>query len=103
MSTTNIIQELILFYITENYNQYLKDHKIKKIPENEIKTVITELYDKKKDHLQQFLKNSLKEIMKDDYIGDLPLLNICSDIFNDDELCKNRLIIEIIHHQKNKV
>ena len=100
MSSINLIQELILFYVTENYNQYLKENNIESIPEENIPSVISELYDKKKDHLKKFLKESLKELMKDDYIGDLAVLNICSDIFNDDKLCKNKLILEIKKYQK---
>ena len=37
--------------------------------------------------------------MKDDYIGDLALLNICNEIFEDDELCINRLTLEIKNFQ----
>ena len=33
--------------------------------------------------------------MKDDYCGDLIVINICTDIFNDDELCINRITREI--------
>ena len=47
------------------------------------------------------LKDSLKEIMEGEYIGDLMVNSICYDIFNDDELCKNRLMMEIrIYQQK---
>ena len=38
--------------------------------------------------------------MKDDYIGDLFVNNICIEIFRDDELCTNRIIQEIKNYQK---
>ena len=40
--------------------------------------------------------------MKDEYIGDQTLSNICREIFSDDELCKNRLVMEIKNYQKTK-
>lgn len=95
MSNQKIIEELILFYVKENYNNYLQEKKIDKIPTDNIRSVVEEIYTSRKDHLKDFLKLSLKEIMKDDYCGDLVVINICTDIFNDDELCINRITREI--------
>ena len=96
-----LIQDLIFFYVKENYKKHLEDNKLEIIPDNNISGIIDSIYIDKKKHLQQFLKDSLKEIMKDEYIGDLVVNNICYDIFNDDELCKNRLVMEIkIYQQK---
>lgn len=95
MSNQKIIEELILFYVKENYNNYLKDKKIDKIPTDNIKSVVEQIYTSRKDHLKDFLKLSLKEIMKEDYCGDLVVINICTDIFNDDELSINRITREI--------
>ena len=39
--------------------------------------------------------------MGEDYIGDLFVNNICNDIFRDDELCTNRIIMEIKNFQRN--
>tara|TARA_Y100001936_G_C15909695_1_gene577873 strand:+ start:328 stop:642 length:315 start_codon:yes stop_codon:yes gene_type:complete len=96
-----LVQDLILFYVKENYNIYLRDHKIKKIPEDKLDSVISELYSQRKDHLKEFIKSSLEKIMKDDYVGDLVINNMLIDIFRDDELCKNRIKIEITEYQKN--
>jgi hypothetical protein len=94
-----LIQDLIFFYVKENYKKYLEINNLKLIHENKIPSVIDELYIDKKHKLKPFLKSSLKEILKDDYMGDLVVDNICYDIFNDDQLCKNRLIIEIKLYQ----
>ena len=102
MSTNKLIQDLILFYVKENYNKYLEEHKLKIIPEKEIENVISQLYVSKKEHIQTFLKSSLQQLMKDEYIGDQTLSNICREIFSDDDLCKNRLIMEIKNYQKTK-
>lgn len=95
-----LIQDLIFFYVKENYNKYLKDNKINSIVDDKIPEVIESLYTEKKNHIKVFLKDSLKEIMKEEYIGDLVVDNICFDIFNDDDICKNRLIMEIRLYQK---
>ena len=101
MSSTNkLIQDLILFYVQENYNNYLTKNNIQNIPEKDIKDVVISIYSNKIDHLKEFLKSSLKEVMKEEYIGDLALLNICNEIFEDDELCINRIILEIQNYQK---
>ena len=92
---TEILQDLILFYVKENYKKYLEEKNIDKIPTNQIKNAVEEIYTQRKDHLKDFLKISLKKVMKDDYCGDLIVINICTDIFNDDELCINRITREI--------
>ena len=64
MSSTNkLIQDLILFYVQENYNNYLTKNNIQNIPEKDIKDVVISIYSNKKDHLKVFLKSSLKEVM----------------------------------------
>ena len=103
MSGTNkLIQDLIMFYVKENYNHHLQKNNLEKIEINDIRPVVVSIYTDKKDHLKDFLKTSLKELMKDDYIGDLALLNICNEIFEDDDLCVNRLTMEIENYQKEK-
>ena len=103
MSGTNkLIKDLIMFYVKQNYNHYLSKNNLDKIPNDKIKEVVKSIYSDKKDHLKRFLKTSLKELMKDDYIGDLALLNICNEIFEDDDLCVNRLTMEIENYQNEK-
>ena len=98
----NLIQDLTIFFVKENYKKYLSDKKLKVIPEIEIEKIIHKIYFDKKKKLKDFLKNSLKEILKDDYIGDLVLENIFTEFFNDECLCKNRLILEIkLYQQKS--
>ena len=98
-NTSRLIQDLILFYVKENYNHYLKENELEKIPDDQIKNVVDTIYTNKKEHLKEFLKESLKSLMKDEYIGDLALLNICNEIFDDDQLCINHLVYEINNYQ----
>lgn len=96
-----LVRDLLFIYAKENYNIYLKEHKLEKIPEAEIRNVISGFYINRKDHIKNFLKESLVSIMEEDYIGDLFVNNICNEIFSDDELCINRLTLEINNYQKN--
>ena len=93
------VQELIMFYIKENYKQYIKEKNIDKIPTSELKQVISTMYTEKKQHLRVFLKSSLKQITKDEYPGDIVVDGICNDIYADNELCINRLVLEIKNYQ----
>ena len=70
------VKDLIIFYVKENYNKYLCDNNLKIIEKEKIKEVISDLYYSKKDHLKQFVKDSLKELWKDDYPGDLIIDNV---------------------------
>ena len=98
------VKDLIIFYVKENYNNYLKENNLSFIrDEQQLKNVIESLYDSNKNHLKQFLKDSLKEILQEDYPGDLVINNICYEIFEDDDLCKNRVFVEIKIHQENNI
>ena len=95
------IKDLIIFYVKENYNNYLKTNNIDKIPENDINIVIEDIYLKNKKHIKSFIKSSLKELYKNECPSDLILDNILQDIFSDDRLCINKLNKEIIKYQDN--
>ena len=94
------IKDLIFFYIKTNYENYLKINEITHIEEDKIESTISSLYEERKEHLKTFIKKSLKELLKDECPSDLVILNVLSSIFDDDELCKNRLIVEIKLHQQ---
>ena len=94
------IKELIQFYVRTNYENYLKEKSLQLIADEDIPNVITQLYTDRKDHLKIFLKESLRQLMGPDYPGDLAVLNILVSVFEDDQLCINRLIMEINVYQE---
>ena len=103
MSLQKNIRDLIHFYVKTNYEAHLSENDIKIIPEEEIEGVIKKLYDDRKTHIQEFILESLKTLYKDkmgEYPGDSTIKNILLNIFQDDELCKTRLISEIKLHQQ---
>jgi len=97
------VKDLVIFYVKENYNNYLKENKIEKIDKDKIKSVISDLYYPKKDHLKQFVKDSMKELWKDEYPGDLVIDNIFFSIYQDDKFNINRICVEIELHQENNM
>ena len=95
------IRDIIHFYVNENYKNYLKTNNLETIQEDNIPNVVDELYTQKKEHIQVFVKDSLKIMLKDEIPEEYIINNLLSEIFRDDELCKNRLTMEIkIHQQK---
>tara|TARA_Y100000593_G_C4125134_1_gene244604 strand:+ start:195 stop:521 length:327 start_codon:yes stop_codon:yes gene_type:complete len=102
-TSLKLIKDLVIFYVKENYNAYLLEKKIKTIENSDLDSVIDLLYTQKKEHLKEFIKNSMKELLKDEHPGDLLINNIIMDIFRDDILCKTTLKTEIELYQKNNL
>lgn len=102
MSTINkLIHELTIFYVKTNYDNYLKINNLDFISDDKIPSVVDELYNNdKKEHLKQFIINSLNELLKDECPDRLVLKQILNDGLSDDELCKEKLILEIKIYQK---
>jgi len=102
-TSLKLIKDLIIFYVKENYTVYLLEKNIKTIENSDLNSVIDLLYTQKKEHLKEFIKNSMKELLKDEHPGDLLINNIIMDIFRDDILCKTTLKTEIELYQKNNL
>jgi hypothetical protein len=106
MSLQQTIKDLIFFYVKSNYEKYLTENDMKTIPDSEIDNIINKLYDQRKSHIQVFIKDALKQLYKNkiaEYPGDQTITNILLNIFQDDNLCKNRVIIEIKLHQASLI
>lgn len=102
-TSLKLIKDLVIFYVKENYTAYLLEKNIKTIENSDLNSVIDLLYTQKKEHLKEFIKNSMKELLKDEHPGDLLINNIIMDIFRDDILCKTTLKTEIELYQKNNL
>ena len=53
------IRDLIHYYVKENYNHHLQKNELTFIKEEDIPTVVDQLYTVKKDHIKVFVKDSL--------------------------------------------
>ena len=99
MSYQKNIRDLLVFYVKTNYEQYLKEHNLQFISNHELSSIIDTLYIERKPHIKVFIKESLKELLKNDYPGDCLIDSIIREIFSDDQVCKERLYIEIEAYQ----
>ena len=99
------IGKIILYYIKKQYNEYLLIHKIEKIPEDNIKQVVTEFYNDKEKDLKKFIRNTMRKNFKD-YDLNLTLKTgteeIILEIFNDKEISISKVSLEISNYQKSK-
>ena len=97
------IKDIISFYIRENYKHYLSSNEIKTIDDDKIPDVVNQLYIEKKVHIQVFVKDALQTMLKEEMPEEYIVNNLLSEILRDDELCINRIIMEIrIHQNKEK-
>ena len=102
MSSLKMIKDLVIFYVKTNYEEYLKSNGIEKIQEDSISSVVDSLYTEKKEHLRGFILNSMREMLKMEYPGDLPINAILNDVFRDDDFNKTKLVQEITSFQALK-
>lgn len=99
MSLQEKIKNIIFFFIKKEYNNYLKINKIRFISEGKLYNVVDNLYNSKRKEIKSFIRNCLKEMMDTNYPGAL-VENIIYEIFQDEKLAKNRVILEISNYQK---
>ena len=100
MTIEKTIRNLTLNYIRIKYNNYIVQNKLNYIDADKINEVIESLYNNEKTDLIKYINKSLinsEEKYTKQFIG-----NIIKDIFDDDTLCKNRLVAEIDYYQKFK-
>ena len=95
------IRDLIFFYVKTNYEKYLQDNNLTKISDEGIPGIIDQLYSNRKGHIQIFIRDSLTQLLQEEHPGDAVINTIIREIFNDDELCKTRIIVEIQTYQKS--
>ena len=100
-SIPKTIKELLIFYVKTNYENYLKENQIKYIENDKIKQVVESIYYKRKDHSKQFVLDSLKKMLKNEYPGDNQILLLLRDIYDEDLIMITKMTNYIKEHQKN--
>jgi len=101
------IKDIIKFYAKTHYDNYLEEHNITKISDDDIYIVICQFYnDDKKKNIREFVIDTYKKLCdknKSEYPGDLVIKNILFDIFHkdEDEFIKQRIVLFIKEHQEN--
>jgi len=107
MNVQKTIKELIQFYVQTNYEKHLKDNNMTHIPEIEIAAVVDLFYDgeKRKAHIKQFVIGGVKTLAeKNKEVCNFTNINIMlTEILDDDNLAKTRVIQEISVYQRQKM
>jgi len=99
MTLQEQIKNIIFYYVKLHYNDYLRTNNLKFIEEEKIRNIISSLYNEEKKNLQEFIRQCLKEMMKDEYPS-LIVENMIYQIFEDQELAINRVALEIKKYQQ---
>lgn len=101
MSLQQKVRNIVFYFIKQEYKEYLNKNSLKYIEKDNISDVVDEFYIKKEKVLKKFIRTNLKRMMKENYPGAL-VENIIYDIFEDENLAKNRIVLEIEQFQNSK-
>jgi hypothetical protein len=95
----DMVKDITYFYIKYYYEKQLKDTNQSKLTEIELKSMIDKLYIEKASDLKKYIRDTLKENLKDSY-SSFSVENILLEMFNDPEYSKYRVFLEIMEYQK---
>lgn len=99
MNLTEEIKNIILKFIENKYELYLKQNNLLLIKEDDIHSIINSIYDDNIKNIKSEIRIKLKETYKNEYPS-ASVENIILDIFLDKELNINKIIDEISVIQK---
>ena len=95
----DMVKDITYFYIKYYYEKQLTDTNQTKLSEDELKTMITKLYIEKATDLKKYIRDTLKDNLKDSY-SSFSVENILLEMFSDPEYSKYRVFLEIMEYQK---
>ncbi len=96
----DMVKDVTYFYIKYYYEKELTDTKQDKLNENDLKNMINKLYVEKSSELKKYIRDTLKENLKDNY-SSFSTENILLEMFSDPEYSKHRVFLEIMNFQNN--
>jgi hypothetical protein len=103
MSNTNVanlVKDVTYFYIKYYYDKELETTNSQKLTEENLKSLIDNLYNQKANDLKKYIRDTLKENLKETY-SSFTVENILLEMFNDPEYSKHRVFLEIMEYQNN--
>ena len=101
MNLLDNIKQIVNDYVEIHYNDYLKENNILKIKDEQIKNIITDVYEKNTREFKQHVRTKLKTIYQTDYPS-ASVENILLDMFQDKDIGIDKLVNEItIMQEKN--
>jgi len=97
-NTTNLIRDIVFYYIKYYYDKHLEENKLKRLSDEEISPFVDKLFNDNPKKMKKYIRDSLKKNQGDDY-NSMVVENILLEMFDDIEFAKNRLINEISSYQ----
>jgi hypothetical protein len=98
-SLADMVKDVTYFYIKYFYEKLLIDTNQSTLSESELKTLIDKLYIEKAGDLKKYIRDTLKENLKEKY-SSFAVENILLEMFSDPEYSKHRVFLEIMEFQK---
>lgn len=95
-----LIKDITLHYVKFYYEKHLKEKNIARIEEDELRNLVNNLYDEKQKDLRDYIRNTLKSNLKDEYPR-IAVENILNEMFQDKDLAKEKVIQEILVYQNS--
>jgi hypothetical protein len=96
---TILVRDITYFYIRHYYEKELTIKGVKKLEENVLQDLINMLYVEKSGELKKYIRETLKENLKENY-SSFQVENIILEMFSEPEMAKHRVFIEIMEYQK---
>ena len=100
-NTTNLIRDIVFYYIKYYYDKHLEENKLKQLSEKEISPFVDKLFNDNPSKMKKYIRTSLKKNQGEEY-NSIVVENILLEMFDDTEYAKNRLINEISSYQENE-
>jgi hypothetical protein len=100
-NTTNLIRDIVFYYIKYYYDKHLEEYKLKRLQEEEISPFVDKLFNDNPIKMKKYIRTSLKKNQGKEY-NSIVVENILLEMFDDIEFAKNRLINEISSYQEKE-
>ena len=101
-SLPNLVKDITFFYIKHHYQKYLTERNVEIVEESLLRDLIDKLYNEKQQELRDYIRNNLKVNLKEKY-STIATESIITEMFFDPRIAKERVIIEILRFQENKI
>lgn len=96
----DMVKDITYFYIKYYYEKELTDTNQNKLSEENLKSMINRLYIEKATDLKKYIRDTLKENLKEKY-SSFSTENILLEMFSNPEYSKHRVFLEIMNYQNN--
>lgn len=100
-SLPNMIRDIIFFYVKFYYDKYLTEHNLSSMTETNIEDFINIYYVEKQQDLKDYIRKSLKKNLGSEY-NSIAVENIIMELFNDSDMAKERIRLEISDFQQQQ-